>query len=219
MAFQSLKSKTESIYWSRSSSVFLFSELIWALCVFKAQGLGNTLVMRCLSQYSQAFSCACSFQKMSARLRKTCQENKLGEIQVFRKRDSGPRTSLWTPQREGHLGGLAEEDLDCGLKEVCFGKDKRDGLRIHTAGRVPGKQYSRSDLLLVEVTSYWFRRLSLQYYIVSIVLIPWYSYGGGGREGLQSSNRGYQTLIWQEKGRPEIWAYWEQPVCSVCLEC
>jgi len=55
----------------------------------------------------------------------------LWEVQAFRGRSSGPGTSLWTPQREGHMGGLAEEDPGCDLQEVC--------LRVCTAGRVPGE--------------------------------------------------------------------------------
>lgn len=57
----------------------------------------------------------------------------------IQERGSGPGTSLWTPQQEGYMGGLAEEDPGCGQQEVCLGKDSRGGLGVCTAGRDPRK--------------------------------------------------------------------------------
>lgn len=52
VAFQSLRTKIESMYWSGWWSVFLFSDMAWALYVLKAQGLGNALVLSGLVQAS-----------------------------------------------------------------------------------------------------------------------------------------------------------------------
>jgi len=71
----------------------------------------------CVFQYSEVFSCACSLQRNTQlRKRKTCEDDKLRDVQVFRKRECGPGTSLWPLHRECHLGGLAEEDPDHGVK-------------------------------------------------------------------------------------------------------
>lgn len=54
VAFQSLRTKTESIYWSGCWSIFLFSDMACALCVLKAQGLGKALVLSAVSGLVQA---------------------------------------------------------------------------------------------------------------------------------------------------------------------
>lgn len=67
MAFQSLRTKTESVHWSGFWSVFLFADMAWASCVLKAW----TMLLFCLACYRQAFSSACGFQN-STQLRKNC---------------------------------------------------------------------------------------------------------------------------------------------------
>lgn len=71
VAFQSLRTKIERMCWSGWWSVFLFSDMAWALCVLKAQGLGNALFS--LALYRQAFCSACGFQSSTQlRKRKNC---------------------------------------------------------------------------------------------------------------------------------------------------
>lgn len=67
IAFQSLRTKTESVDWSGCWSVFLFSDMAWVSCVLKAW----RMLLFCLAWYRQAFSSACGFQS-STRLRKNC---------------------------------------------------------------------------------------------------------------------------------------------------
>lgn len=56
VAFQSLRSKIESMYWSGCWAVFLFADMAWALCALKLKAWG--MLSFCLARYRPAFSSA-----------------------------------------------------------------------------------------------------------------------------------------------------------------
>lgn len=103
VAFQSLRSKIESKYWSGCWTVFLLADMAWALYALKlAQGLGNALVLSGLVQVS--IQLCYSWGRGRTARKANCGESKLRET------SSELGMFLWTPQWEGHLGGHAGED-------------------------------------------------------------------------------------------------------------